>query len=149
MIRRESFVSSYLMTKLQAIDTFYLSWKICETCKCKYMLMTWALPFVEDPPKEFLMVEFFELANQEQPLNTFMNTNNYNSNFLINTKNRYLEHICFDVCNVYKKLHWWRSLQSITFVLCAPEKKLGTKCLFIKISKGSNSSARYLIRFMS
>ena len=68
---------------------------------------------------------------------------------LINTKNRYLVHICFDVCNVYKKLHWWRSLQSITFVLCAPEKKLGTKCLFIKFSKGSNSLARYLIRFMS
>ena len=80
-IRSEPFESGYLMTMLQAIDTFYLSWKICETCKCKYMLMTWALPFVEDPPKEFLMVEFFELANQEQSLNTFMNTNNYNSKF--------------------------------------------------------------------
>ena len=133
---------------LQAIDTFYLSWKICETCKCKYMLMTWSA-FCGGSTKRIFDGWILRTGKSRTIIEYIHEYKQLQFKLLINTKNRYLVHICFDVCNVYKKLHWWRSLQSITFVLCAPEKKLGTKCLFIKFSKGSNSLARYLIRFMS
>ena len=57
---------------------------------------------MEDPPKEFLMVEFFELANQEQSFEYIHEYKQLQFKVLINTKNRYYVHICFDVCNVYK-----------------------------------------------
>ena len=117
--------------------THFICHEICETCKCKYMLMTWSA-FCGGSTKRICYGWILRLANQEQSLNTFMNTNNYNSKFWLrlNIDNVHI-HGCLQCL---QKITLMKVIVINNFCIVRQKKTWHKMCIH-KISKGSNSLA--------